>query len=911
MPDSVIHGLLESACAQVEQLQQGWPAASAQPEQTARLSQLAQTLQALAQGFAADEATRQAKTQEFDRFFDLALDLFCIANTEGYFLQVNPTWEKMLGYSQAELLTHSFLDFVHPDDRDHTLAVMHDLAAQKQIWHFENRYRCQDGTYRWLEWNSIPVGQIVYAAARDVTERKQAEAALRFSQEKFYKAFHTSPDSININRLSDGVYIDINDGFTAMTGYTREEVLGRSSLPGDLNIWANADDRNQLVAGIRAKGEVVGLEATFRFKDGSLHTGLMSAKVIDVEGEPCLLSISRDITERKQMEEALRESETRYRLVAENVRDVIWTTDNDYRFTYISPSIQYLRGIDPQAAMSENIEDTMPPESYQRVRQAVVDRLAAEAQGQSSPLTRLEVQQKRGDGSLVWVEILTQPLFDEAGQRVGFVGISRDISERKQAEGLIQAQRDQLEAQNEELLAQNEELVAQAEGLAQAEAELRQFNAALEQRVAARTAELSARTQELSLANAALVRAARLKDEFLAAMSHELRTPLTGILGLSEALYMGIYGPLPEKQLKLVNTIYESGQHLLDLINDILDVSKIEAGMTELHLAPVSVVEVSQASLQFVRQLAQKKNLKLTTSQDFSINVVQADGRRLKQMLVNLLSNAVKFTPQGGAVGLNITSDPSRGEVRFTVSDTGIGIAREDLPRLFKPFVQLDSRLSREYSGTGLGLSLVMGLAEAHGGRVEVESELGIGSRFTLILPWSPDTDEAPVKPGQSAAPLTSLDSAERQALPAEDSPISSESLTGHVEGPTVLLVDDSELVLSTVGNYLRGQSYQVTLAHHGAEALEKAHELYPAVILMDIQMPGLDGLEAMRRLRAAPEPRLATTPIIALTALAMPGDRERCLAAGATEYMTKPVNLATLTRVIEACLASHPIDPA
>jgi PAS domain S-box-containing protein len=1233
------------------------------------------------------QAALQVKTQELDQFFNVALELLCIANTDGYFLRLNPMWAKTLGYSEAELLSHQFLDFVHPEDRDSTLAAISDLSAQKQVWHFENRYRCRDGRYRWIEWNSFPSGNRIYAAARDVTERRQVEAALRLSEDKFSKAFHTSPDSININRLNDGVYVDVNEGFTRLTGYTRAEVLGHSSGPGDLNIWARAEDRDRLVAGLKAQGEVVGLEALFRFKDGSVRTGLMSARLIEVEGELCVLSITRDISERKRMEEALRESEqrlrevfdhspialykrdfrtntfiyvspavtaitgyrpdemqtmsveavlerihpddraavrqaldvaetrgapvqieyrfqrkagqwvwigelphaildseghllysigtmeditarkqieaalreseARYRLVAENVHDVIWTMDNDYRFTYVSPSIRYLRGLEPDEALNETVEQTMTPESYQIVRAAMASRPAAEPRQGANSLTRLEVQQKRKDGSNVWVEILTQPLIGDRGQRIGFVGTSRDISERKRAEEalraseekfraiveqfseglilvdergrviewnraneiifgiprsavidqpawdvqflatsperrsrelveqyrqrllealrtgqapfleapiemtietpagqrqyiqqvvfpirtdqgwrlgticrditerkqadlLIQAQQEQLEAQNEQLMGQNEELIAQGQALAQVEIDLRQLNTDLEQRVVDRT-------QELSLANAALVRAARMKDEFLASMSHELRTPLTGILGLSEALHMGIYGALSDRQLDTVDTIYESGQHLLDLINDILDVSKIEAGKVELQLAPVPVSEVCQASLQFVRQMAQKKNLQLTTNHDFAVSVVQADGRRLKQMLVNLLSNAVKFTPEGGAVGLEVAGDLARREVRFSVWDTGIGIAREDLLRLFKPFVQLDSRLSRQYAGTGLGLSLVMGLAELHGGRVEVKSELGKGSRFTILLPWSGESPRALVQSAERLAGRLALAGRVSRALLVEDSLVVSDQLKlyltdlgidpvvqsrgrGVVEaaaaarpdvilldillpdisgwevlaelkadprtqampvivvsvvdernkakelgvvgylikpvsladlqvalnrgmerailqqgeaagganapggaaggqalagdgGPVVLLADDSDIVISTVGDYLRGRSFQLAVAHNGGQALEKAHEIRPAVILMDIQMPGVDGLTAIRRLRADADAQLAATPIIALTALAMSGDRERCLAAGANDYVPKPVNLELLVRAITAQL--------
>jgi len=242
---------------------------------------------------------------------------------------------------------------------------------------------------------------------------------------------------------------------------------------------------------------------------------------------------------------------------------------------------------------------------------------------------------------------------------------------------------------------------------------------------------------ELSAANVALAKAARLKDEFLANMSHELRTPLTGILNLAEALQEQIYGPLTEKQLKSLQTIEESGRHLLDLIDDILDLSKIEAGQLELQLEQCAVVDVCRSSLQLIGSMAHKKHQQVSFVINSPAIQLHADARRLKQMLFNLLGNAVKFTATGGHIGLQVEGDSEAGVVRFSVWDTGIGIAAEDLGKLFRPFTQLDSRLSRQYSGTGLGLSLVQRMADLHGGSVSVESKPGQGSRFTITLPWS------------------------------------------------------------------------------------------------------------------------------------------------------------------------------
>jgi len=242
------------------------------------------------------------------------------------------------------------------------------------------------------------------------------------------------------------------------------------------------------------------------------------------------------------------------------------------------------------------------------------------------------------------------------------------------------------------------------------------------------------RTADLSRANLSLARALRVKDEFLANMSHELRTPLNAILGLSESLAEQIAGPLNEKQQKYINTISESGHHLLSLINDILDLAKIEAGQITLDINKVDIRSVCQSSLRMVKQLAQKKNQEVSLEIDKHLGLMWADERRLKQMIVNLLGNAVKFTPENGKLGLEVHGDEASNQITFTVWDHGIGIKKEDMARLFQPFVQLDSGLAREATGTGLGLALVKELVEAMGGTVSVESTPGEGSCFAVRL---------------------------------------------------------------------------------------------------------------------------------------------------------------------------------
>ena len=405
----------------------------------------------------------------------------------------------------------------------------------------------------------------------------------------------------------------------------------------------------------------------------------------------------------------------------------------------------------------------------------------------------------------------------------------------------------------------------------------KQLSEKLEQRVADRTA-------ELSMANAELSRVMRSKDDFLSAMSHELRTPLNAILGLSESLAEGVYGDMNTKQVKSINTIAESGHHLLALINDLLDIAKIGAGKMELELTKANVEDLCQASLRFVMEQAQKQKINLKLVMDNQSVMLTADERRLKQILVNLLSNAVKFTPNGGSVTLETKCDLESESLMFSVRDTGIGIATEDLKRLFSPFTQLDSKLSRQYAGTGLGLTLVMKLVELHGGSVAVESEIGKGSCFTVRIPCK-GLDTLNQHNPSGTISLTEI-------TPAETLPSNT---------PLILVADDNEINLMTVTDYLRANKLRVIQARDGLEAVKMVREHIPSLVLMDIQMPLMDGLDAIAHLRA--DDKHTDMPIIALTSRAMVGDRERCIAVGANDYLSKPVNMKQLVKTIRAHL--------
>ncbi len=391
-------------------------------------------------------------------------------------------------------------------------------------------------------------------------------------------------------------------------------------------------------------------------------------------------------------------------------------------------------------------------------------------------------------------------------------------------------------------------------------------------------AELKQSNRDLRVAKNAAEAAARSKDEFLAGMSHELRTPLNAVLGLSEILQEEIYGALNDKQQEALRTIESSGRHLLSLINDILEIARIGAGTLKMEIVDVNLDEVCRACVGLVRPQAERKAIDVVCQVQRGLPVIQSDARRIKQIIVNLLGNAVKFTEAQGQVGLEVSS--AGDELLIQVWDTGIGIAPQDQARVFTPFIQVESSLSRRYDGTGLGLALVQQLVGVLGGDVRLESKVGEGSRFFVRLPITVSTKVA--------------------SEPAND--VGEEGVTPS-GGRLILLAEDNEANKMTIGDYLRAKGYRVETADNGKVALEKVRELRPDLVLMDVQMPEMDGLEATRRIRL--ELRRPSLPVIALTALAMGGDRDRCIDAGANEYVTKPVSLKQLITVIEAQLGA------
>ncbi len=764
---------------------------------------------------------------------------------ESGLLTMSDEWMRIHGVDKRHFTTDELSKIAHPDDVSAVQEAWKAVLEKQSDYNIEHRIiRQNDGQERIIQaYGKLVMDQEgspekLIGVASDVTERKEIENNLQAQEDKFKRFFDTNPNATFVWKALDGDFVltESNEASLEITSGKASNFLGlrASEIYADLPFMVE-----KLNACYRSK-ETIRFE--HRYKNRSHGTtDWVDFKMAFVEPDT-VLHFSEIITERKKAEEQIRFQAH----LLEAVEQAVIVTRLDGEIIYWNPFAEQLYGWSAEEAIGCNIINVTVPQISQKQGAEIMAKLGA---GQS---WSGEFDAQHRDGHTFPAFVSDTPILNEQGELFAIIGISMDITERKQLEIALQEERN--------LLAQRVE----------------------------------DRTAELRHTNAELMKALQTKDEFLANMSHELRTPLTAILGISEILELGVRGPLNEYQTNSIRTIYESGEHLLSLINDILDLSKIEAGKLEIEPGRVSVEDICQASYSIMKGMAFTKDIELSLHISDPEVVIWADARRLKQILVNLLSNAVKFTPHGGKVSLNVILDKQQNRLKFIVKDNGIGISKEDTDKLFKPFTQLDASLSREYEGTGLGLALVRKLVELHQGEVFVESEgiPGKGSCFTVVLPWENN-------PAPELAPLSN---SSKSVSPDMKIPVE-ESISVAEKQVVILLAEDNPANMTTMSEYLETFGYNILQAQNGMEAIEKANTDLPDLILMDIQMPEMDGLEAIRRLRQ--DPKFAYTPIFALTALAMPGDRQRCLDAGATDYITKPVLLKELVKKINACLQS------
>ena len=610
---------------------------------------------------------------ERERFFTLSLDMLCIANFDGYFLDLNPAWERTLGFTIEELKAKPFIDFVHPDDRESTTAEAEKIMSTgRDVISFENRYLCKDGGYRWILWSSTLSleKRLYYAVGRDITRRKQAEDALEQEQSLLQTFMDNTPDHIYF-KDKESRFIRINKAQTNL----------------------------------------------FRLSDG---------------------------------------------------REAIGKTDAEF-FT------------------------------EEHAQQAYKDEQKVIRSGK--PMAAKEEKETWPSGEETWVSTTKAPLFDKSGQIMGTFGISRDITERMRAQAELQAAKEAAEY------------------------------------------------------------ADRAKSDFLANMSHELRTPLNAIIGFAEILRDEIVGPIRPEQRELVVDIHTSGRHLLNMINDILDLSKIEAGTMDLDFETFSVVDAMEEVNTIVNALASKKQIQLTQEFDQDITVT-ADKTKFKQILYNLLANGVKFTNEDGRVTTKF--EISDNSLLIQVIDTGVGISPEDQEMLFQAFTQVDTSKARAHEGTGLGLALTKRLVELHGGEIWVESTVGEGSTFSFTLPMQRHVTSSPTP------------------MPA--------NLPASAENRTILVAEDNEQAAHLLGIYLMEAGYRVEYATDGEAAIAKAAEIKPFAITLDIMLPKKDGWQVLKALKANPD--LQSIPVIIVS---ITEERQLGFGLGAVDHLVKPIDKTAL----------------
>ncbi|HIK14668.1 MAG TPA: PAS domain S-box protein [Leptolyngbyaceae cyanobacterium M33_DOE_097] len=806
-----------------------------------------------------------------------------------------------------------YLTQIHPSDRAALVHCVETAIAQGTPYIIDYQVILPDGSIRYHEGRGETVrdhnGQVIklLGTALDITDRKQAEIELKRNRELRDAIFNKSTDALFLVDSTTELITDCNERAIEMF-----EANSKADL---LQISGNTLQRRpfspQELEGIIEELNIFGFwsrEVEYVTQKGKFFWANMAGTTVKVADEPIRLVRLSDITDRKLIELLLHqqlEKEQLFVSVLTRIREsldlksILQVAVNEVRSLIQSDRV-FVCQVNQDGtglALAEALAgpwrpilnesfpvEAFPPSCYQ-----------CHIQGQSCIIDDRDTTLTHA----CMIHFMQD--FEIRAKLV--VPIVRQ--EDKKLWGLLIAHQC---SQPRHWLAWEIELLQQLAGqLAIAIQQANLYQQAQAELVERQRAEATLQTanEQLQIVNMDLARATRLKDEFLANMSHELRTPLNAILGMAEVLQEEVLGDLNEQQQKAIGTIEHSGKHLLDLINDILDLAKIEAGKLELSFSDQSIQTLCNSSLNLIKQMAYQKNIQINTQISPHLNQIELDDRRMRQVLINLLSNAIKFTPEGGAVTLEVwqqsTSHPSAAKISetqaattssfvyFAVTDTGIGIAPEDMPKLFHTFVQIDSSLNRQYNGTGLGLALVKRITELHGGWVQAESELGQGSRFTVVLPHRP--------PAKSSDRLPALGSSQQATAHVDNTP-----LQIPIRQPQILLAEDNQANIETYSNYLVNFGYQVIVATNGLEAVSLAKQHQPDLILMDIQMPVMDGLEATRQIRAIPE--LSQTPLIALTALVMPGDREKCIEVGANEYIAKPVRLRHLVNRISQLLS-------
>jgi PAS domain S-box-containing protein len=831
----------------------------------------------------------------------------------------------------------------------------------------------------------------------EIVERLRIEKSLRVSESQARTLALVASRTVNAVVITgaDGRIEWVNAGFERITGYRSEEVIGRK--PGSFLQGPETDSETMRYMKERiAEGQSFECDILNYHKCGRSYWIQIEAQpLFDESGRLThFMAIETDITERREAEQNLRESEERFRTLADSAPVLIWMTDAGGHFFYFNSTWLRFVGRPLEAEMGQGWLDGVHAEDRART---IGDFRAAFAERRS---VTAEFRLRHADGQDRWILNTGVPRLTRDGKFEGYVGSAIDIHDLKKNAAAL-AERIVLAALEteigyavtqfgtlEEILDRCANAFARHLGasftriwtvngdagflelkasvgdcpppnrpesrIAVGESDYRKiakdrqtvwiedvdietdsipidiawtraarlksfvgFPLVVENRLVGIVVSYSRAkfpesilTDLKSVADAmsvgierknaeqALIKAKidaeeanRSKSEFLANMSHEVRTPLGAILGYNDLLADSSVES--SQRVEIYERIRANGKHLLQILNDILDLSKIEAGrlyLEQLQVAPAAVVNETVANLG-VR--AEEKGVTIEIRRDGSIpDRIVTDPTRLRQILFNLLGNAIKFTPAGKSIVVGIEADPETDLMSFYVEDKGIGMTGEQQKKLFQPFEQGDSSTTRQYGGTGLGLSISKRLADMMGGRMEVTSEAGVGSRFALVFPMSRVT-----------ASKWAIQNVQARNEELDDSALSVgvDSRNGDevIRGAKILLCEDNPDNQRVIGFHLKKAGASVDLAENGRIAIEKARTGLYDLVLMDMQMPELDGYETTRSLRASG----FELPIIAVTANAMREDSEKCLSSGCNDYIPKPIDPKRLIHSIERLL--------
>ena len=752
----------------------------------------------------AEVAVKESE-KRFKTIFDSINDAIFIHDINtGEIIDANKKAIEMYGYELSKLQTLKISDLSSnetPYTQKEALNWINNAAMNKpQIfpWKAKDKY----GNSFWVEVNMRKaeiIGKMrLLVVVRDIKERKLMEEALIKSEELFKKAFKTSPDSININRLDNGLYIDVNDGFCKIMGYSREEVIGKTSL--ELNVWVNPEDRRKLVKDLNENGVINNLEAKFKRKDGSVVSGLMSAIIFDLDSVRHILSITRNIEEIIQAREALKESEQKYRSLVQHNPDGIFIIDFNGKFISVNEAVINSLGYTEIELLDMSLWEVVP-EKYRALHGNRFKEIL-EGKNLDEPA---EYEIIRKNGNKIIAEIRSVPYYKE-GKIIGFQGIATDITEKKK--------------NLDELLTAKE------------------------------------KAEEMN----------KLKSSFLANMSHELRTPLVGILGFAEILNSELDN-IEHKEM--TSKISQSGNRLHQTLNQLLDLSRIESNKLELKMTEIKIEDFVTERIKLYQGIAIKKNIHLKEKIVRPEVTALLDEKLFNQILDNLINNALKYTNEGEVtVEVNEEFIEDNSWAIIKVIDTGIGISPKDIDIIFEEFRQVSEGLGRQYEGTGLGLTITKKTIELMNGKIEVISKLGLGSTFKIIFPSIIN-----VSSGKNAR--------------ENHAPENINSLLKEEYKQKILFVDNDKFSRDFIKISLKN-FYEVEVTENGESAIQKVNESIYAAILMDIGLgSGMNGIETAKEIRKING--YETTPIIAVTAFAMKGDKEKMLSNGLTDYISKP----------------------